>query len=131
MRRDRHSKDTVIAMLRKSHGQIAPAAQALGYTRTALYDYIKRHQLEPIVNEEREACLDWAELHLWKQIVDGNLTAIIFFLKCQGKSMGYIERHEVSGKDGGAIEVENPFAATLMCVWEREHAQTSPNGHRG
>jgi hypothetical protein len=95
MEQERYPEETVIAVLRQTHGMIAPAAAKLGYTRAGLYAYIKRHKLEPVIEEEREACLDWAEMHLWKQIVDGNLTALIFFLKCQGKSRGYVERQDV------------------------------------
>jgi len=92
MERDRWPKDKVIAALRETHGMIAPAARKLGYTRAGLYKYIQRHQLEEVIKEERESTLDFAELFLWKAITEGNLTAIIFYLKCQGKSRGYVER---------------------------------------
>jgi hypothetical protein len=35
-----------------------------------------------------------------KGMKDGNMTAIIFYLKTQGKSRGYVERQEVTGADG-------------------------------
>jgi len=43
---------------------------------------------------------------------DGNIytqppsdTALIFYLKCKGKKRGYVERTEVTGADGGPIEL--------------------------
>ena len=44
--------------------------------------------------EARESALDEAESELMKLIRAGNLTAIIFFLKTQGKSRGYSERSD-------------------------------------
>ncbi len=44
--------------------------------------------------EARESSIDLAESKLIEAIKAGNLTAIIFFLKTQGKSRGYSERSE-------------------------------------
>jgi hypothetical protein len=35
-----------------------------------------------------------------KAMQNENMSAIIFFLKTQGKSRGYVERQEISGADG-------------------------------
>jgi hypothetical protein len=96
MTRERHDPETVIRAIRQHHGLLAPAAKMLGYERCTLYHYVKRHQLEPVIEEAREEALDWAENYLWEQITQGNLTAIIFFLKCLGKSRGYVERVPVT-----------------------------------
>jgi len=50
--------------------------------------------LKEVLSEAREIALDHVESKLMKAIDDGNLTAIIFFLKTQGKSRGYSERSE-------------------------------------
>jgi Bacterial regulatory protein, Fis family len=92
MQRERHDPETVIRAIQKTHGLLAPAAELLGYDRRTLYTYVKRHQLESVIEDAREEALDFAEHYLWAQIEQGNLTAIIFFLKCLGKSRGYIER---------------------------------------
>lgn len=97
MTRERHDPETVIRAIRQHHGLLAPAAKMLGYERCTLYHYVKRHQLEPVIEEAREEALDWAENYLWEQITQGNLTAIIFFLKCLGKSRGYVERVPFAG----------------------------------
>jgi hypothetical protein len=41
-----------------------------------------------------------------QQIDNDNLTAIIFYLKTQGKHLGYVERQEFTGKDGDNLKVE-------------------------
>jgi hypothetical protein len=92
MTRERHPPDTVIAAIRQHHGLLAPAAKMLGYDRVTLYSYVKRHELQWVIDEAREAILDWAENALFEQIQGGNLTATIFLLKCLGKSRGYVER---------------------------------------
>jgi hypothetical protein len=92
MARERHDPETVIRAIRAHRGLLAPAAKTLGYDRGTLYNYVARHNLQWVIDECREASLDWAENALWAQIEEGNLTAIIFFLKCLGKSRGYVER---------------------------------------
>ena len=51
--------------------------------------------------------LDDAETELRRQAnEDRNTTALIFFLKTQGKGRGYTERHEVTGADGAPQRVQ-------------------------
>jgi len=61
----------------------------------SVYEYIKRYPaLKGVLSEAREGSLDLAESKLMEAINAGNLTAIIFFLKTQGKKRGYVERSE-------------------------------------
>jgi hypothetical protein len=68
--------------------------------RATLYVWIESEGLEEAVIEGRNRRLDFAESMLDKGMKDGNMTAIIFYLKTQGKSRGYVERQEVTGADG-------------------------------
>lgn len=43
----------------------------------------------------RESLLDYTEDQLMKKVKEGHVTAMIFWLKCQGKHRGWIERYEV------------------------------------
>ena len=53
--------------------------------------------------ESREAVLDLAEAELVKGLKAGVPSDRYFILKCLGKSRGYVERQEITGKDGGTI----------------------------
>jgi hypothetical protein len=84
----------------KAFGNLSTAAKSLQVERATLYAWIELEGLEEAVMEGRNRRLDFAESMLDKGMKDGNMTAIIFYLKTQGKSRGYIERQEVTGADG-------------------------------
>lgn len=84
----------------KAFGNLSTAAKSLQVERATLYAWIEAEGLEESVQEGRNRRLDFAESMLDKGMKDGNMTAIIFYLKTQGKSRGYIERQEVTGADG-------------------------------
>lgn len=92
--------------LRAKLGNVTAAARELGYSRTQVYKKINASPaLQEVLVEAREELVDIAESALRKEILDGNITAIIFALKTLGKSRGYVERQEVTGADGGALIV--------------------------
>lgn len=84
----------------KAYGNLSTAAKSLQVERATLYAWIELEGLDEAVQEGRNKRLDFAESMLDKGMKDGNMTAIIFYLKTQGKSRGYIERQEVTGADG-------------------------------
>jgi hypothetical protein len=84
----------------KAYGNLSTAAKSLSIERATLYAWIESEGLEEAVQEGRNKRLDFAESMLDKGMKDGNMTAIIFYLKTQGKSRGYVERQEVTGADG-------------------------------
>ena len=63
------------------------------------------------LEEVADRILDNAEQVLQDAINDNNLTATIFFLKCKGKSRGYVERQEVTGTGGKPLTFEMNFIA--------------------
>ena len=92
--------------IRDKRGNIAAVARSFGVTRKAIYDRIhKSAKLRKALIESRETMLDNAETELYDQALDGNTTALIFFLKTQGKIRGYVERQEITGKDGDKIKL--------------------------
>ena len=88
-----------------SDGNLTAAATKLGVTRQGVYDYIDRYKLQDVLDQSREKMADEAVGQLHRLVRDGNLGAVIFYLKTQAKSRGYTERFETTGKDGDAIEV--------------------------
>jgi len=69
-----------------------------------VYNYAERYaSVRDVLAHQREKRIDIAEGQLWRLVQEGNLGAVIFFLKTQGKSRGFTERHEIAGPDGGPI----------------------------
>lgn len=94
------------AALRAKLGNVTAAARELGYSRTQVYKKINANErLQEVLTEAREELVDIAETALRKELLAGNMTAIIFTLKTLGKQRGYVERQEVTGADGGALEI--------------------------
>ena len=87
-------------------GNITLVAKSFGLSRMTIYNYLNKHpQLKESLADEREKMIDHVESALYNQALDGNTTAMIFFLKTQGKNRGYVERQEFVGKDGEAIQI--------------------------
>jgi hypothetical protein len=85
-----------IEAARGSKGFVTTIARQLGCDRTHVYRLMDKFPtVKQAVKDERESLKDFAEGKLFQQIDDGNTTAIIFYLKCQAKERGYVERQEV------------------------------------
>lgn len=87
----------------KAFGNLSAASKSLGVDRVTLYKWIEQDGLEQAVIEGRNSRLDFVEGKLDQKIDGGDITAIIFFLKTQGKSRGYVERQEITGADGKKV----------------------------
>lgn len=117
--------DQIIDALQRNAGLVAPAAQALKIHRNTIHNRIKKSARVRKAKEEiREDCLDLAEGTILKLINEGNVTATIFFLKCQGKDRGWVERPDSAGKDAGSVReggvVKLPERATDMDAYYAE-----------
>lgn len=91
-------KQSVIAgELKRNKGRVASAAKALAVSKKTLEKYIlKSKVLKDIVTQVVEEDIDKVEDELDKQIEKGNMTAILFYLKCKGRERGWIEKTDVS-----------------------------------
>jgi hypothetical protein len=92
--------------IRKAAGNVTAAARGLGIGRTSLHARIaKSPELQRILQEERESLVDMAESALRAEVLDRNMTAVIWTLKAspEAKRRGWGERTELTGKDGGAV----------------------------
>jgi hypothetical protein len=69
-------------------------AKSLDVDRNTVYKWIEDEGLQSALVEGRNSRIDFVESKLDKKIADGDTTAIIFFLKTQGKERGYVERQE-------------------------------------
>lgn len=92
----RYKAQDVANAITESKGMVTYAAKRLGCSRSTVHNYINQFEVcREAVDDARAGMLDNAELQLANQIQDGNITAIIFYLKTIGKHRGYIERHDI------------------------------------
>lgn len=82
--------------------------KAVGIERVTFYKWMKEDDaFRDKITALEEGDIDSAETALKRQILDGNITAIIFYLKTKGKNRGYVERQELTGANGQKLfEVE-------------------------
>jgi hypothetical protein len=108
-------KDAMIQALTASLGNVSEACEKMGLSRTIHYEWLKDDpEYSAAVASLKNVALDFAESQL-KKLMEGaerqalthdgevvtikdapNTSAIIFYLKTQGKQRGYIERQELS-----------------------------------
>jgi hypothetical protein len=89
-------------LITETNGNVAAIARRFGCARSTIQSRIdKSPGLKALLEDARQGMVDIAESALYKRIYEGDITAIIFFLKTRGKDRGYVERQEFTGKDGG------------------------------
>ena len=91
----------VIKALEDADGYVSKTASLLGCSVPTVYNYRDRYAtVAEAWQNIRERRHDFVENALHKQIKEGNMTGIIFYLKTQAKDRGYVERSELTGADG-------------------------------
>jgi hypothetical protein len=110
------SKKDVLAALKKCKGKTYLAAVELKVTiRTVQYYAQRWPEVKEAIEEQRGLLLDTAERMLYRAIEKGEPWAICFFLKCQGKARGYIEKYDVGiGGIPGAPPVQSLAVSLLL-----------------
>lgn len=103
-------REELINAIWAAQGKVTVAAQRLGCTVRTIYNYANKYAtVQNAIDEARatwdEKLVDLAELKLFQEVNDGNAWAIKYALSTKGKSRGYVERQEVTGADGGALNV--------------------------
>lgn len=89
---------------RGSKGFVTQIAARLACSRRHVYNLMDKWvTFREAVEDERESLKDFAEGALLKKINSGDTASIIFFLKCQAKERGYVERQEITGKGGSDL----------------------------
>ncbi len=108
-------KDAMLQALTASLGNVTEAAEKIGMNRKTHYEWLKDDpEYAAAVASLKNVALDFAESQL-KKLMEGaerqalthdgevvtikdapNTSAVIFYLKTQGKQRGYIERQELS-----------------------------------
>jgi len=105
---ERLTQGRIIEAIAQTKGYVSKAAQLLGVTSQTIYNYRDKYpKIAAAIQEEREQRHDYVESRLMDRIEIGEIAAIIFYLKCQAKSRGYVERQELTGPNGGPVESLN------------------------
>jgi transposase-like protein len=103
----KYTQEQMIEALEQSKGLIAPAARALGCSRDTIRSYIDEYSAVAQAKlDQEEAVKDMAENALYAAILRGEAWAICFYLKCRAKDRGYVERAELTGTNGGRVQIE-------------------------
>ena len=115
----------IIEALHASHGLLTLAAKKAGVNYKTVCRYVAEFpSVAQAVVDAKEAMLDFAEGKLYEQISKNNMTAIIFYMKTQGKARGYIERQEFTGEGGKPIGVDIDAKGKLLSAINRFAART-------
>lgn len=103
------SKSRVIKALDAAGGIITQASVLLGVERTTLHRYLN---LYPDVRDKRRQIqdkrIDIAETKVVEAIDAGDMRTVRWYLDRFGRDRGYVTRSEITGKDGGPVEIEPP-----------------------
>jgi hypothetical protein len=93
--------------LSKAAGIVADAARLLHCSRATVNRAIKEHEdeMRPFLENLRETVLDFVESKFMEHLNAGNLTSLIFYLKCKGGARGWKEKSEVDGNVKGTLGV--------------------------
>lgn len=92
--------EKIAEMYEKKGCNVTATCAALNIDRKTFYNKKNASsKLQELLKAAEESLLDFAESKLMEHINDGDITSLIFFLKCKGKKRGYVERveNEISG----------------------------------
>ena len=110
-------KEQLLEALVKSLGIVSTACLNVGMSRTTYYKYYNEdEQFKGQVNDISDIAIDFAESKLFDLIKEGNIAAVIFYLKTKGKKRGYIEKQE--------IEIDGNFNLTVEFISPDEQIKT-------
>jgi len=99
--------ERIIKALKENQGLLSLAAKKADVSYTTMYRYVTEFpSVAQAVKEAKEALLDFAEGKLYQKMQQGDMTALIFYLKTQGKRRNYTERQEVTGAEGAPLQVQ-------------------------
>jgi len=94
----------MITALASKLGVVTDACNEVGIARKTHYEWYKEDaEYAEAVDDIANVSLDFAESMLYQRMREKDTTAIIFYLKTRGKARGYVERQEITGKDGEPI----------------------------
>ena len=105
-KKEKFTAQQIIDAIRETKGMVYLAAERLGCDAKTIYNYRDRYASVRAEMEQQDGKVDdVAEMKLYQAIMAGESWAVKFRLRTKAKHRGYIERHEVTGKDGGDLPI--------------------------
>lgn len=109
--KQRYTPQQIADTLLETRGMVFLAAKKLGCSDETIYNYAKRYKaVGDALRQQRGQFVDMAELKLWNAVNEGEAWAVQFALRTLGKERGYVERQEVTGKDGNEMIIKVVYA---------------------
>ena len=97
-----NNKREFLEALKRCSGNVSEAVRQVPIDRKTHYNWLDADpEYAAAVDAIKESLIDRAEGVLHSLIGEGNVPAVLFFLKTQGKKRGYIERTETDVTSGG------------------------------
>lgn len=110
----KYEMSEVIAVIAAKNGNLTEVAKAMKVQPNTIHNYRHRYpEVEEAFRDARAAFVDLAETRLREAVDSGDITAIIFTLKCQGKARGYIERDQHEHGQVGDFDGRDTPAPTI------------------
>jgi hypothetical protein len=89
------------------NGMVYLAARKIGCSAQTIYNRMKSNAtIRAACDNARGELIDISEQKLRLAVMNGEPWAVAMVLKTIGKSRGYVERQEVTGADGGKVQIE-------------------------
>ena len=116
-------KRTMIALLEEAtHGTFTGVSDQVGISRQTLYNWLEDDAQFAVDMKKARASsgqtgVDHVESKLMDAINSGNVTAMIFYLKCMGKDRNWIDQFMMS------FDKQNPLQVTVTHDASREFRQ--------
>ena len=106
------SQKKFLEIFKKKAGNISSTCDAMGIVRQTYHNWYNTDEnFRRDADNVKEGLLDFAESKLFELMNEKNPTALIFYLKTQGKKRGYVERaefeHDVS--EGVQVIIKNTW----------------------
>jgi len=99
-------KKRMLVALEKTLGVVTPAAKLAGINPCTHYDWLKKDaSYKEAVGNVKEQTIDFVESQMLKAVKEGDKTLMMFYMKCQAKHRGYVERQELVGVKDQPIEI--------------------------
>lgn len=89
------TKNNIVNAMINTFGNVSEVCKQMNISRQTFYNYYNNDlEFKAQIDDIKNIALDFVESKLIGKIKDGDIVAILFYLKTQGKKRGYVERQE-------------------------------------